>query len=144
MNQCHNCGTYVPVEKAFCPNCSEPIEPEEAPNRAATSSSDMLSTMRDDPENYRELLSTLRKKQDPPAGAPAPGVSAAPADYDGAGNAGADKARWAASVAGYTASQVAPERPLPAKSGKRTLVLIIGAISFLILLFVILLVFKLV
>jgi hypothetical protein len=143
MNQCHNCGSYVPVEKAFCPNCSEPIEPEEAPNRATTSSSDMVSTMRDDPENYRELLSTLRKQRQP-EGVDAPGPDAATAQNAVAANAVADKARAAASVAGYTASQVAPFQALPTKSNKRTLGLIIGAISFLILLFIILLVFKLI
>jgi hypothetical protein len=60
-NKCGNCGAIVPAEKAFCPNCSEPMEPEEAPNRAASMSSEMMSTVRDDPESYKELLDRLKK-----------------------------------------------------------------------------------
>jgi hypothetical protein len=60
-NKCGNCGAIVPAEKAFCPNCSEPMEPEEAPNRAASMSSEMMSTVRDDPESYKELLERLKK-----------------------------------------------------------------------------------
>jgi hypothetical protein len=60
-NKCGNCGAIVPAEKAFCPNCSEPMEPEEAPNRAASLSSEMMSTVRDDPESYKELLERLKK-----------------------------------------------------------------------------------
>ena len=37
------------------------MEPEEAPNRAASMSSEMMSTVRDDPESYRELLDRLKK-----------------------------------------------------------------------------------
>lgn len=128
MNQCRHCGVFVPTEKAFCPNCSEPIEPEEAPHRAATTSSDMMETMRDDPEKYKELLDTLKKQ---------PRV--AEAERPVAGNAPAQ-----ASVAGLRRPQVAQDITPPAKSSKRTLGFIIGAVSFLILLFVILLVFKLI
>ncbi|HUQ32035.1 MAG TPA: hypothetical protein VM095_07940 [Pyrinomonadaceae bacterium] len=128
MNQCRHCGAFVPVEKAFCPNCSEPIEPEEAPNRATTSSSDMMSTLRDDPENYREMLSDLKKQR-------------AAAKSETAETA---RAQTTASVVGYSVPQVAPEQMRQAKSNKRTLGLIIGAISFLILLFVILLIFKII
>jgi hypothetical protein len=129
-NQCRNCGELVPVEKAFCPNCSEPIEPEEASNRATTSSSDMMSTLRDDPEHYRELLADLKRKKNSAAEAPK--------------QPEAEKSSSAESVTGYSVPQVAPGITRPAGSNKRTLRLIIGAISFLILLFVILLVFKLI
>lgn len=128
MNKCRHCGAFVPFEKAFCPNCSEPIEPEEAPNRAATSSSDMMSTMRDDPENYREMLADLKKKRAAAKTEPAQPTTA----------------QTTASVVGYSVPQVAPEQMPQAKSNKRTLGFIIGAISFLILLFVILLIFKLI
>ena len=37
------------------------MEPEEAPNRAASMSSEMMSTVRDDPESYKELLEKLKK-----------------------------------------------------------------------------------
>ena len=37
------------------------MEPEEAPNRAASMSSEMMSTVRDDPESYKELLDRLKK-----------------------------------------------------------------------------------
>jgi hypothetical protein len=127
MNQCRHCGVFVPVEKAFCPNCSEPIEPEEAPNRATTSSSDMMTTLRDDPENYRELLATLKKR---PHAEEAEGAS--------------ETVRAAASFTGYALPEVAPGIAQTANNNKRTLWLIIGAVSFLILLFVILLVFKLI
>lgn len=128
MNQCRHCGAFVPIEKAFCPNCSEPIEPEEAPDRAATSSSDMMSTLRDDPENYREMLSNLKKQR----------------AAEKAERAELDTGRTAAPVAGYSVPQVASEQTAPATSNKRTLGFVIGAISFLILLFVILRIFKLI
>ena len=130
MNKCRNCGTYVPIEKAFCPNCSEPIEPEEAPNRAASSSSDMMATMRDDPENYKELLLSLKKKKQP-AEAVAETPEASPASA-------------AAPVVGYVVPQMANNAMPPARSNKRGLVFIIGAVAFLILLFVILMAFKLI
>ncbi|HKQ53860.1 MAG TPA: hypothetical protein VJT74_15910, partial [Pyrinomonadaceae bacterium] len=58
--KCTNCGEFVPAEKAFCPNCSEPMEPEEAANRVDSMSSEMMSTVRDDPESYKELLEQLK------------------------------------------------------------------------------------
>jgi predicted nucleic acid-binding Zn ribbon protein len=119
----------VPVEKAFCPNCSEPIEPEEAPNRAKTSSSDMLATLRDDPKNYRELLMSLKKK-------PATEAAEVPSTNPEPG-------RSSPSVVGFSSSQIAPP-PAPAKNNKRNLVFIISAIFILILLFVLLRVFKIV
>jgi uncharacterized Zn finger protein (UPF0148 family) len=130
MNKCRHCGTFVPVEKAFCPNCSEPIEPEEAPNRAATSSDDMMATMRDDPEQYKELLRSLKQKK--PAEAAAATSEPNPASLN-------------ATVVGYSAAQSINDSTPPASSNnKRTLAFIIGVVAFLIMLFVILLAFKLI
>jgi hypothetical protein len=128
MNKCRHCGTQVPIEKAFCPNCSEPIEPEDAPNRATTSSSDMMSTMRDDPEHYKELLLALKKKQPAEAGAETPEASPANAT---------------APDVGSSVPQSFDDR-LPPASNKRNLAFIIGAISFLIVIVVILLAFKII
>src|SRR3954463_3356931 len=74
MIKCQNCGTFVPAEKAFCPNCSEPMEMEEKSNRNHSFSSDMMSTIRDDPEKYREMLKQIKSpvKKQPPAAAPPP------------------------------------------------------------------------
>jgi hypothetical protein len=124
MNKCRHCGVFVPVEKAFCPNCSEPMEPEEAPNRAASSSSDMMATLRDDPDHYKELLAL--KKQ----------LSTAQTETPPS-----DSPRAAASVTGYEASPLAPEL-MPSAKNRRNLVFIISAISILILLFALLLVLK--
>jgi uncharacterized Zn finger protein (UPF0148 family) len=129
MNKCRHCGTFVPVEKAFCPNCSEPIEPEEAPNRAATSTDDMMATMRDDPEEYKELLLALKKKK--PAEAVAETSEASPASLN-------------ATIVGYSAAQSINDSMPPASNNKRTLAFIIGVVSLLIILFVILLAFKLI
>jgi hypothetical protein len=127
MNKCRHCGVFVPVEKAFCPNCSEPIEPEEAPNRAASSSSDMMATMRDEPENYKELLALKQQLANAQKKTPAPTSDPTPA---------------AVSAASYSApSQVAPAIAQPAKN-KRNLVPIIGAVTILILIVVLLLIFK--
>lgn len=125
MNKCRNCGTFVPVEKAFCPNCSEPIEPEEVPNRATTSSSDMMATMRDDPESYSELLALSNT----PAGAEMKAPESSPA-------------RSAPSVDGYSMPEITPDAIPPANSNKRNLFFIIGAVSVLVLLFIILMVLK--
>jgi predicted nucleic acid-binding Zn ribbon protein len=129
MNKCRHCGTYVPSEKAFCPNCSEPIEPEEAPNRAASSSTDMMATMRDDPEHYKELLLSLKKKKS--AEAVAETSEASPASAP-------------APFVGYSVPQSTSDPRPPAPGNKRNLVFIIGGVAFLILLFVILLAFKLI
>ena len=135
MNQCRHCGEFVPVEKAFCPNCSEPIEPEEMPNRAASSSSDMLATMRDDPEKYRDLLPKKAKR---PAEAAAPQPVAAPVTPSAPAPAPPPPT---APVMDY-AAKTAPEFAPPAKSNKLFLILGIGAVVILILLLVIFLVRK--
>lgn len=54
--KCNHCGVFVPAEKAFCPNCSEPMEEEESSNRADSFNSEMMATIRDDPEQYKHLL----------------------------------------------------------------------------------------
>ena len=126
MNKCRHCGAFVPVEKAFCPNCSEPMEPEEAPNRAASSSSDMMATLRDDPEHYRELLAQKKKQ-----------LTATQAETPAAG-----EPRAAASVTGSSSPQGAPDLAPPAKNNKRKLVFAIGALAVLIILVALLLVLK--
>src|SRR3954470_16085223 len=78
MIKCQNCGTYVPAEKAFCPNCSEPMEMEEKSNRSHSFSSDMMSTIRDDPEKYREMLNKLPSKKKPEQTASTPQPEAPP------------------------------------------------------------------
>lgn len=135
MNKCRHCGSFVPIEKAFCPNCSEPIEPEEAPARSTTSSSDMMSTMRDDTEHYREMVQELKRK--PPA-APASDETAAAHSLSAA-----TPPPQPIQVAANSAMQ--DVTPLPSvKGSKRGLALVIGMISFLVIVFVILLVFKLI
>lgn len=129
MNKCRHCGFFVPVEKAFCPNCSEPIEPEEAPNRAASFTSEMMATMRDDPDNYKEMLALKRQlKSTGSKETPPPGPAPAPAPSTSTANA----------APSYVAPGVAP----PAKGGKRNLVPVIVVVSILILALVLLLVFK--
>ena len=128
MNKCRHCGIFVPVEKAFCPNCSEPIEPEEAPNRAASFTSDMMATLRDDPENYREMLADLKKP------------SATAAENNVTSTAAPGPVSATPPVVGYNASVAAHSATSPsAKNNRRNMVLGIGVVSVLILLFVILL-----
>jgi hypothetical protein len=131
MNKCHHCGTFVPVEKAFCPNCSEPMEPEEAPNRATTSSSDMMATMRDDPEHYKELMLDLKKKPATEASSTAPEAQMPKAVPESP-----------PAVAQSTMSSAASLPP--ATGSKGGLILVIGVIAVLILIFVMLMVLKII
>ena len=131
MNKCQHCGVFVPAEKAFCPNCSEPMEPEETPNRAHSFSSDMLATLRDDPEKYRQMLVPPVKKQPEPAEAkltepdPAPVMASPPP------------------VAGFNYPETSPVASPAAKSSNRSFLLIgASAVGLLILLLVILFAFK--
>ena len=135
MNKCQNCGTFVPAEKAFCPNCSEPMEPEETPNRAHSFSSDMLATIRDDPEKYRQMLTPPVKKQEaPPAAAQTPEPAPAPAQNPAS-----------PPVTGYSYPQTPPAPISPAKSGGKSYLMFgIGAVVILVLLFVILYALKVV
>ena len=133
MNKCQHCGTFVPAEKAFCPNCSEPMEPEETSNRAHSFSSDMLATIRDDPEKYRQMLMPPVKKKEaapaqPKAPEPVPEPTPVPVSQP---------------VVDYNYPQ-APPAPLPAAtSGSNTfLMLVIGVVVILVLLFVILYLMK--
>lgn len=140
-NKCTNCGAMVAAEKAFCPNCSEPMEAEEAPNRADSMSSDMMSTVRDDPESYKEMLDQLkanraaaRQQQAQPPG-PAQPEPQAP--------------RSAPPPAGYNYQQPAPHNytpaapayPAPPAKGGR-LALVLGLIAAVVLVVVLLFVFK--
>ena len=88
-----------------------------------------MATMRDDPENYQEMLLSLKKKpaaaaeKETPAPDPIPAQRAAP-------------------LGGNHVPQTSPNVMPPAKSNKSKLALVLGVVSFLILLFVILLVLK--
>lgn len=133
MNKCQHCGVFVPAEKAFCPNCSEPMEAEERPNRAHSFSSDnLMATIRDDPEKYRQVLMppVKQQQQTPPAEAalkqPAP-----------------DPARVAPSIPGFSYPDAASIPPPPAKSGnKSSLILGISAVVIVVLVLVLLFAFK--
>jgi len=138
MNKCRHCGSFVPIEKAFCPNCSEPIEPEEAPHRAATTSSDMLSTMRDDPEHYKDLLQELKKKKSPTPPTSTV-VEAQPTEADRAGSAPAPPEPT--QNAGYSVPQMAAPVP-PVKGRGGNLFVMIAIFAVLILLFILLMVFR--
>lgn len=134
--KCTNCGAMVPAEKAFCPNCSEPMEAEEAPNRADSMSSDMISTVRDDPESYKELLDKLKADR-----AAARQQAQAPGP--------AQPAPQAPPPAGYNYQQPAPHNyppaapayPAPPAKGGR-LGLVIGLAAVILLVVVLLFVFK--
>src|SRR4051812_22045526 len=140
MIKCQHCGTFVPAEKAFCPNCSEPMEVEEKSNRNHSFSSDMMSTIRDDPEKYREMLRDLTKKkqqQQPQQSAPAPAqVNTPPPPVMNAGQ------RAAPPVTGYNQWQPAPPLPAPQSNSKRNLMLGISALALVALVVVLLFVFK--
>jgi hypothetical protein len=141
MNKCRHCGASVPVEKAFCPNCSEPIEPEEAPNRAGTSSSDMMSTMRDDPESYKELLLSLKQRS-----AVSKGTDVTPPGPVQT-NPPPPPAATTPPPTQQPGADFRPQQPSaipPAKGDRRTLFIITGVVAFLILVFVMLMVFKII
>jgi len=126
MNRCQHCGTFVAVEKAFCPNCSEPIEPEEAPNRANSSSSDMMATLRDDPDNYKELLLSLKKGKPVNVGADMP-LQPPPT---------------ATSVFESRVPPTVPESINPDKGNKKKVIIALALVSLVILVLVLLLAFK--
>lgn len=135
MNKCQNCGTFVPAEKAFCPNCSEPMEPEETPNRAHSFSSDMLATIRDDPEKYRQMLMPpVKKQEDQPAAAQTPEPASVPAQNPAS-----------PSATGYSYPQTPRAPTSPAKSGGKSYLMFgIIAVVILVLLLVILYALKVV
>jgi hypothetical protein len=134
MNKCRHCGVLVPIEKAFCPNCSEPIEPEEAPHRLTTSSSDMMATLRDEPEHYADLLQTSQKKS------PAPPVATeAQMPQSASALRNSSTPQPAQEVGKDSSTRMATPLP-PVKSNNR--LIIIALFSVLVLLFVFLMVFK--
>ena len=150
--KCQNCGTYVPAEKAFCPNCSEPMEMEQKSDRSHSFSSDMMSTIRDDPEKYREmLLKTPAKKQQqqqppqpqqqqqPAAPAPPPvQVNTPPVTDRNVGRPAAATTTAAAAPAVPTAAPALVAQT----GGKRNLILGISAVALLAIVIVLLFVFK--
>ena len=133
MNKCQNCGTFVPAEKAFCPNCSEPMEAEDSSHRPHSFSSDMMATIRDDPEKYRNLVLPPEKKQQQPAPAkaqtPPPDPTPARAQPQ--------------PVVGFTYPEAGNIPSPPAKGNSKSyLILGISIVVILILLFVILIAYK--
>jgi hypothetical protein len=104
------------------------MEPEETPERETYISGEMMATIRDDPEKYRQMMPPMK----PPTAnteAKSPAVAAA--------------APRAPSVAGYSIPQAAPNVPPPTQStGTRSIIVGIGVVTFLILLFVILWILK--
>ena len=128
-NKCQHCGSLVPAEKAFCPNCSEPMEPEETPERETYISGEMMTTIRDDPEKYRQMLM-------PPVKPPTANTEAKPP----AAPAAAPPPSRAPSVANYSIPQAAPNVQPPTQSiNLRYLVVGLSIVTFLILLFIVLL-----
>lgn len=133
MNKCQHCGAFVPAEKAFCPNCSEPMEAEDSSHRAHSFSSDMMATIRDDPEKYRNLMVPPVKKQQQPAPAkeqtPVPDSNPAPVQQQ--------------PIVGFNYPKAANMPLPPAKSPNRSyLILGISIVVILVLLFVILFAYK--
>jgi hypothetical protein len=141
MKQCKHCQAFVPAEKAFCPNCSEPMEEEETSDRAHSFSSEMMSTIRDDPEKYKHLLQATKKKRTPAeAQMPAPAPSAAPT---AAPNPLPSPPPVAPPVVNYRAPEVAyAPTPLRKSNRRRNLLIGMGVVALLILIFVILVAFK--
>jgi hypothetical protein len=135
------------------------MEPEEAPDRAASLSSEMMSTIRDDPESYKELLERLKKdraaaKQNasgptqatppvpqaaPPAPTPVPPPVAPPAATP---VTPAAPYNYPPAAPGYTApNHPVPNYPVPpAKSSTRYVVP--GIIAAVILIIILLFAFK--
>ena len=141
--KCKNCGAMVPAEKAFCPNCSEPMEAEQAPNRADSMNSDMMSTVRDDPESYKELLDRLKAsraaaKQQAQAPGPAQPAPQAPQPAPPA----APEAPYNYQPpAAHNYPPAAPAYPAPPAKGGR-LALVLGLVAVALLILVLLFVFK--
>jgi len=151
--KCQNCGTYVPAEKAFCPNCSEPMEMEQKSDRSHSFSSDMMSTIRDDPEKYREMLlkTPAKKPQQPPpqqqqqqqqpaAPAPPPVQVNTPPVTDR--NVGRPAAAATTTAAAAPAVPTAAPALVAQTGGKRNLILGISAVALLAIVIVLLFVFK--
>ncbi|HJU54730.1 MAG TPA: hypothetical protein VJ715_09170 [Pyrinomonadaceae bacterium] len=166
-NKCGNCGAIVPAEKAFCPNCSEPMEPEEAPDRDAVMSSEMMSTIRDDPESYKELLERLKKDRaaarqnasgpaqptPPPAPQPAPPApqpvvppAAAPYAAPPVAPAAPPAAyNYPPAAPGYTAPNYpAPNYPVPPAKSSKPYVVLGVVVAVIILVVILLFAFKLI
>lgn len=150
MNKCKNCGTFVPAEKAFCPNCGDPMEEEDKGDRATSFDSGMMATIRDDPENYRQLLEAARQKAAKPkaatpASAPTPSPSPSPSPSlppTPPPTPPPAPPPVAPPVINYNTPQPA-YAPAPAvKNNRRPLFIGLGTVAFLVLVFVLLVLFK--
>jgi len=139
MIQCQHCGAFVPAEKAFCPNCSEPMEVEEKSNRSHSFSSDMMSTIRDDPEKYREMLRDVAaKKQQQQSPPPAQGQVNTPPPVSAPQPATPPRP----SPTAYNQWQAAPPVPAPQSNSKRNLILGISVVAIAAIVIALLFVFK--
>lgn len=135
MIKCQHCGTFVPAEKAFCPNCSEPMEVEDRPDRAHSFSADMMLTIRDDPKKYKELFLKPPAKKQPAPPQPTPPTNVQPpAPVTDTGYAPTPSA-------GYNNWPNAP-MPVAQSRSKRNLVLGIGAVLIAAVVILLLFVFK--
>ena len=146
--RCQHCGTFVPAEKAFCPNCSEPMEMEERPNRSHSFSSDMMSTIRDDPAKYKEMMKPPVKEQAAQPAPLTPSTSRAP------------ESRASSTVTGHTPAAAAqpqqqtansnqwetaaPHIPAPVVKGspKRNFILAMSAVGLLVIVIALLIILK--
>lgn len=140
--KCNHCGVFVPAEKAFCPNCSEPMEEEESSNRADSFNSEMMATIRDDPEQYKHLLK--QPVQQKPASAQAePPAPSAQSFTPSPPPATPPPIVEQPAVAGYGMPQTGYAPADGAKStGRRYLAFGLIALTLLLLVFIILVAFK--
>jgi hypothetical protein len=99
----------------------------------------MMATMRDDPESYKDLLHNLKQKKS--AAPPAVAAEAQTPEVEIA--ASSVPAPQPTPDVRNSAQQITDSLP-PAKSGNRSLFLIIGIVSLLILVFVFLMVFRII
>jgi hypothetical protein len=106
------------------------MEPEETPERETYVSGEMMTTIRDDPEKYRQMLM-------PPVKPPTANTEAKPPPP-----AAAAAAQRAPSVAGDSIPQAANVPPPAQSTGTRSIVVGISVVTFLILLFIILWILK--
>jgi hypothetical protein len=138
------------------------MEPEEAPNRAASMSSEMMSTVRDDPESYKELLEKLKKDraaarqnpsgpnpaapQVPGAAPPAPPSIAPPAAQPVAPPPTAAGYNYPPAAPGYAAQNYppAPNYPAPPAKGGKPYVILGIVVAAIILVVILLFAFKLI
>jgi hypothetical protein len=118
------------------------MEVEEKSTRKNSFSSDMMSTIRDDPEKYREMLRDISKKkqqqsQTPPQTPPAQGHTPPPPVKSAEQRPTAPAAQPAT---GYRQGQAPP--PVPPANSKRNLILGISVVVIVAIVVALLFIFK--